>query len=59
MISNFFVADTEFTPVTSFDEGIPVFSGPAPGQSRVPLPLTAESRSPIGGVKRGYVDSWF
>jgi hypothetical protein len=58
MISNFFPGPTEFVAASSFTEGIPIFDGPDRSLTRVPLPLTAESRTPIDTVIRGYIDSW-
>ena len=49
---------TSFLPAGNFTTGIPIFDGPDRSLAQVPLPPTASFRSPIGEVKRGYVDSW-
>jgi hypothetical protein len=58
-IHNTYVSLNSWQPYGTLEQGIPVFTGPAPGEGRVPLPSTATMRTPDpDNVNRGYIQSW-
>jgi len=58
-IQNTYVSLNSWQPYGTIDQGIPEFTGPAPGVGRVPLPSTATMRTPDpDNVRRGYIQSW-
>lgn len=58
-IHNTYVSLNSWQPFGTIEQGIPEFTGPAPGVSRVPLPSTATMRTPDpDNVRRGYIQSW-
>lgn len=58
VVTGNFVSPNEFTPVGTLNQGIPDFTGPDLSQGTVPLPPTADMRSPWGKINRGYIQSW-
>lgn len=58
-IANTWVSLNTWQPYGTLQQGIPEFTGPASGQSRVALPSTATMRTPDpNNVRRGYIQSW-
>ena len=58
-IANSYVSLNSWQPYGTLQSGIPEFTGPAPGQGRVPLPTATTMRSPdADNVQRGYIQSW-
>jgi carboxypeptidase family protein len=58
-IANTYVSLNSWQPYGTLDSGIPEFTGPAPGQGRVPLPAATTMRTPDpDNVRRGYIQSW-
>jgi hypothetical protein len=58
-IANSYVSLNSWQPYGTLEQGIPEFTGPEPGQSRVPLPAATTMRTPDpGNVRRGYIESW-
>jgi hypothetical protein len=58
-IAQDFSAPNTYQAFRPLEEGIPEFSGPAPGVGEVPLPPTAQMRTIFGdSIKRGYIQSW-
>ena len=58
-IHNTYVSLNSWQPFGTLESGIPAFSGPGPGEGRVPLPQTATMRTPDpDNVHRGYIQSW-
>ena len=58
-IQNTYVSLNSWQPYGTIEQGIPEFTGPAPGVGRVPLPSTATMRTPDpDNVRRGYIQSW-
>lgn len=51
-------APLENQAVTTFQQGIPAFSGPDLSSGVVPLPNNVTTRSPWGKINRGYIQSW-
>ena len=58
-IANTYVSLNSWQPYGTLQSGIPEFTGPAPGQGRVPLPSATTMRTPdADNVRRGYIQSW-
>jgi hypothetical protein len=58
-IHNTYVSLNSWQPYGTLAQGIPEFTGPGPGEGRVPLPRTATMRTPDpDNVRRGYIQSW-
>jgi hypothetical protein len=58
-IHNTYVSLNSWQPYGTLEQGIPEFTGPGPGEGRVPLPRTATMRTPDpDNVRRGYIQSW-
>jgi hypothetical protein len=58
-IAQTFPGPNPFQPVRTLEQGIPAFSGPDLSSGRVPLPPTADMRSPgPDEINRGYIHSW-
>ena len=58
-IHNTYVSLNSWQPYGTIQQGIPEFTGPGPGEGRVPLPQTATMRTPDpDNVRRGYIQSW-
>lgn len=53
-----FVGANGFTPAGSLATGIPNLPLPDPNATQLPVPLTADVRSPWGKINRGYIQSW-
>jgi hypothetical protein len=51
-------APLENQAVTTFEQGIPAFTGPDVSSGVVPLPNNVTTRSPWGKINRGYIQSW-
>ena len=58
-IANTYVSLNSWQPYGTLQSGIPEFTGPAPGEGRVPLPSATTMRTPdADNVRRGYIQSW-
>jgi hypothetical protein len=58
-IANSYVSLNSWQPYGTLEQGIPEFTGPAPGEGRVPLPAETTMRTPDpDNVRRGYIQSW-
>lgn len=58
-IANTYVSLNSWQPYGTLQSGIPEFTGPAPGQGRVPLPSATTMRTPdADNVRRGHIQSW-
>jgi hypothetical protein len=58
-IANSYVSLNSWQPYGTLEQGIPGFTGPEPGQGRVPLPAATTMRTPDpDNVRRGYIQSW-
>ncbi len=57
-VSSTFASDNSYVANYSLDGGIPAFTGPDESLGAVPLPTTADMRSPWGKINRGYIQSW-
>jgi len=58
-IANSYVSLNSWQPYGTLEQGIPEFTGPEPGQGRVPLPSATTMRTPDpDNVRRGYIQSW-
>jgi hypothetical protein len=59
VISNDFVSDSSYVPYGTFSSGIPLFYGPDLSSGVIPMPTTADIRTPYADhVNRGYIQSW-
>ena len=58
-IANTYVSLNSWQPYGTLQSGIPEFTGPAPGEGRIPLPVATTMRTPDqDNVRRGYIQSW-
>jgi hypothetical protein len=59
-IAQNFVGANPFVWPSTLDQGIPPLAEPDPSAGRIPLPATADMRSPgsDGEIHRGYIHSW-